>query len=476
MHYLIIAVLAFALSMLGCEGKTGPAGPTGAAGAAGPTGAAGPQGSTGPAGPAGPAGAEGPQGPKGDKGDTGAAGPAGPQGEQGEQGPAGPMGPAGPQGESGIPSDLPGNILAAVHHVIIFQDGEKKADARRYNESAGYDNSHANVSGRETGVLVDGTLTFNAVAAAQDGNPIAAMFTWEVDDPIVASVEDDGAGTATVTGQRRGDTKLIVKSPDRGIKIEIPFSVHNAVKGIVIETMDDTTVQKGNSIMITATAYDAKQTDAEGAEGNPVPGVTFAWSSSSGAATVNTGDPHSNKTPQIKAAAAGSADIQASVGSVKSNKIKVNVYDIDNPSRRMLPIAGRFEADYTAAVADDPATTDDETVAEAMTPASFTITVLLQEQQIATTGDNAGDLVWVNIVGDVKFESLNTSVLTLNSTVTISAADTGAVATIDVDDTNDEGVENTGQAGGGSVVGVGTATVRVTSDFASTKHYQVVIE
>ena len=238
MHYLIIAVLAFALSMLGCEGKTGPAGPTGAAGAAGPTGAAGPQGSTGPAGPAGPAGAEGPQGPqgpKGDKGDTGDTGPAGPQGEQGEQGPEGPMGPAGPQGESGVPSDLPGNILASVHHVIIFQDGEKKDDARRY-DAPGYDNSHANVSGRTTGVLVDGTLTFNAVAAAQDGSVIPSMFTWEVDDPILASVEDDGAGTATVTGHRRGDTKLIVKSPDRGIKVEIPFSVHNAVKGIVIDS------------------------------------------------------------------------------------------------------------------------------------------------------------------------------------------------------------------------------------------------
>ena len=36
MHYLIIAVLAFGLSLMGCEGKTGPAGPTGPAGSAGP--------------------------------------------------------------------------------------------------------------------------------------------------------------------------------------------------------------------------------------------------------------------------------------------------------------------------------------------------------------------------------------------------------------------------------------------------------
>jgi len=34
MHYLIVIVIAFALSMMGCEGKTGPAGPSGAQGAA----------------------------------------------------------------------------------------------------------------------------------------------------------------------------------------------------------------------------------------------------------------------------------------------------------------------------------------------------------------------------------------------------------------------------------------------------------
>ena len=469
MHYLIIAVLAFALSMLGCEGKTGPAGPTGAAGAAGPAGPAGPQGSTGPAGPAGPAGADGAQGPKGDMGDTGAQGPQGEQGPMGEQGPEGPMGPAGPQGESGVPSDLPGNILAAVHHVIIFQDGEKKDDARRYNEADGYSNDHDNVAGRETGVLVDGTLTWMAVAAAQDGNPIPATFTWEVDDPIVAMVEDDGAGSATVTGLRRGDTKLIVKSPDRGIKIEIPFSVHNAVKGIVIATMDDLTVQKGNNdIRITATAYDAKQTDAEGAEGNPVPGVTFAWSSSNtSVATVNTDDPGSNKTPQIKAAGVGSANIQARIGDVKSNELKVSVYDLDNPNRRLLPVRGIFVVgDYTAAVVDDPDTDVDETAAAEWAAATTPMTIRLQQEQVGTDGD----LEWVNTTGDVKFESLNSNILALNTTVTITDPAAGAVLAIDIDATNDA------TAGNGTAMAEGTVTVRVTSDFASTKHYQVTIE
>ena len=468
MHYLIIAVLAFALSMLGCEGKTGPAGPTGAAGAAGPAGPAGPQGSTGPAGPAGPAGADGAQGPKGD---TGAQGPQGEQGPMGEQGPEGPMGPAGPQGESGVPSDLPGNILAAVHHVIIFQDGEKKADARRYNETDGYDNSHANVDGRETGVLIDGTLTFMAVAAAQDGNPIAATFTFEVDDPIVAMVDDDGAGTATVTGLRRGDTKLIVKSPDRGIKIEILFSVHNAVKGIVISTDDDTTVQSGNSITITATAYDAKQDfDNDMPEGNKVPGVTFSWSSSSSVASVDASD--NNMSPTIKTSGTGSADIQANIGDVKSNKIKVTVYDLDNPQRRLLPERAVFVVgDYTAPVranpdADPPVTAADST----WTAATNGITVRLQEEQIATTASgtiNVGDMVWVGIAGKIKFESLNPNILELDATLD-ATADAGASVTIALPDD--------AVAGNGKVKAEGTVTVRVTSEYAATKHYRVTIE
>ncbi len=470
MHYLIIAVLAFALSMLGCEGKTGPAGPTGAAGAAGPTGAAGPQGSTGPAGPAGPAGAEGPQGPKGDKGDTGAAGPAGPQGEQGEQGPAGPMGPAGPQGESGVPSDLPGNILAAVHHVIIFQDGEKKDDARRYNESDGYDNSHANVSGRTTGVIVDGTLTFNAVAAAQDGNPIPVMFTWEVDDPIVASVEDDGAGTATVSGLRRGDTKLIVKSPDRGIKIEIPFSVHNAVKGIVItRTSAAGAVEKGDPVMITAVAYDkASGDDKTTNDGNDVPGVSFSWSSSN--TSVATVDAKDNDMPTIKTHAAGTAKIQASIGELKSNEITVEVYDVEAPERRMVVITSAFPLTFAANVDTATATVDDRTFNFGT---HSSIAVKVQQRGIGTDGD----IAWVDVADGVTvtYTSLNSGLLNLaaedppvNTANTATVDGITSVASYPMADTDIGAMLP-------KTLGTHSVTVRITTPFASAKHVNVTI-
>ena len=472
MHYLIIAVLAFALSMLGCEGKTGPAGPTGAAGAAGPAGPAGPQGSTGPSGPAGPAGAEGPQGPKGDKGDTGAAGPAGPQGEQGEQGPEGPMGPAGPQGESGVPSDLPGNILAAVHHVIIFQDGEKKDDARRYNESDGYDNSHANVSGRTTGVLVDGTITFNAVAAAQDGNPIPATFTWEVDDPIVASVEDDGAGTATVTGHRRGDTKLTVKSPDRGIKIEIPFSVHNAVKGIVITPATVNAVEKGDPVMLTATAYDkASGDDKTTNDGNDVPGVSFSWSSSNTSVATVDESGGNNMTPTIKTHAAGTAKIQASIGELKSNEVTITVYDVEEPERRMVVITSAFPLTFAATV--DTATADVSARTFAFGTHS-SIEVKVQQRGIGSDGD----IAWVDVADGVTvtFTSLNSGLLNLaaedppvnTANTATNAGGITSVATYAMADTDIGAMLP-------KTVGTHNVTVRITTPFASAKHVTVTI-
>ena len=472
MHYLIIAVLAFALSMLGCEGKTGPAGPTGAAGAAGPAGPAGPQGSTGPAGPAGADGADGAQGPQGPAGEQG---PKGDKGDKGDPGERGPVGPQGPQGESGIPSDLPGNILATVHHIIVFQGGEEKKNARRWNapefNMATGSNQGTEEEPRTAGVLKEGTLEFSAVAAAQNGDPVPVTFSWMIDDPILASVEASGdmMGEAMVTGVRRGNTKLIIRT-DRGHKLEIPVSVHNAVKGIVIATNDGLTVEKGNNdIRITATAYDAASGDDKTTnDGNPVPGVTFSWSSSNtSVATVNTASPHSNMMPQIKAVGAGSAKIQARIGEVKSNEITINVFNVEEPSRRLVESGMPYEADFTAAVVDDPATDADETAAATIDPsAGITISVLLQEQQLNTDGT---ELTWQGVAGAIKFESQNTEVLTLNTTVTVTAG-TAATVLIDVDTSNDA------TAGNGTAKAEGTAFVKVSSAFAPTEYYKVTLE
>ncbi|MYA78412.1 MAG: collagen-like protein [Gemmatimonadetes bacterium] len=455
MHYLVIAILTLGLSLLGCEGKTGPAGPSGPAGAAGPAGPAGADGSP---------GATGPQGPAGPKGDTGDTGPAGPKGDKGDTGETGPAGPAGPPGESGIPADLPGNILAAVHHVVVFQGTEAKKDARTFysaDDFKGDGSRAANI--RNATMLVDGVLVFSAVAAAQDGSVVPVEFAFEVDDPVLASVEATPApNSAMITGLRRGDTKLFVKSAERGIKIEIPLNVQNEVKGIVLVSNASGPLQSGTSTTVTATAYDAKQdADMEGPEGNEVRGVTFTWSSSNASvATVDASD--DNQMPTIKTHGAGSAKIQAKIGDVKSNEVTINVYSLEAPQRRLVALNQPYRAVYTAPVEDDPATTEDETVAEALAPNPFTAaTAIVQESQFNET---AGEFRWVAIDEvDVKFESLNMDVLALETTVTIgtNAQATGASVSVDIDATNDE------TAGNGTAMGTGDVTVKVSADFCA---------
>ena len=471
MHYLIIAVLAFALSMLGCEGKTGPAGPTGAAGAAGPQGVAGPKGDTGPQGPPGADGADGaqgergPQGEKGDKGDKGDPGEKGDTGAQGPPGEKGETGAQGPPGESGVPSDLPGNVLATVHHVIVWEGNEDKDDARKFYESKDFkgDADDADDKIREATMLKDGTLSFVASALAQDGSVVPVMFSWEVDDPVLASVEetDDGSG-ATITGLRRGNTELFVKAADRGIKISIPLRVQNVVKGIVLTTEDATDVEKGTTLMITATAYDAKQDfDTAAPEGNEVRGVTFAWSSSNpSVATVNTGDPGNNMTPQIKTPGVGKSKIQARIGDVKSNEIEVSVYGIEEPQRRLLVAFSHSTTDLSATLSavDDTTTADTN---EAATADDIVVNVYLQEYAFDTTDD---EFKWVGVVGEtVMFRSLDEDVLKLTTTNSSATTAAEGLATLTVSSGADE------------AMGAGTARIRITSPPASAKHVEVTI-
>ena len=455
MHYFIVVLMAFALSMYGCEGKTGPAGATGPSGAAGPAGPAGPQGSTGPAGPAGP------QGPAGADGADGAPGPAGPEGPMG---PAGPEGPQGPPGEAGIPSDLPGNILATVHHVIVFEGGEKKDDARKFLASADFEDGD---NMRAATILVEGTLTFSAVAAAQDGSVLPVVFEFELDDPVLGTVDVVAENTVMVTGSRRGDTKLVLKAADRGIKVQFDLHVQNAVKGIVLVSNASGPISKGTSTTVTATAYDAKQDDdMEGPEGNEVRGVTFSWTTSNAAvATVDASD--DNMEPTIKTHGAGSAKIQALIGDVKSNEVTINVYALEAPQRRLVPTSQPYRAVYTAPVEDDPDTNTDETVAEALAPASFTVTAVLQESRF---NDTAGEFRWVAITGAVMFESLDMETLALDTEVDIGTAADGASVTIDIDDTNDT------TAGNGTAMGNGDVTVKISSEFASDIYVKVSLD
>ncbi len=255
MHYLIIAVLAFCLSLMGCEGKTGPAGP---AGTPGTPGAAGADGDRGP---------QGVKGDKGDKGDPGEPGGDGAPGEQGPPGEPGPPGPEGPQGPAGIPDT--GGIdpiqLAQAHHIAIkVGDGDKK-----------------NATGGVSTILrVGEDVMIVAAARAQsekvlDGIPVTVAITKNADEAI--TLED---GMITAVGA--GSAEVTAMSDLAGISGKLTVTVTKPIDKIVFDPDDsDYSLAAGESTgEITATAQDE--------DGNEItPRSAWSWvSDDPGVATV----------------------------------------------------------------------------------------------------------------------------------------------------------------------------------------------
>ena len=340
MHYLIIAVLAFGLSLMGCEGKTGPAGPSGAAGVAGVAGPAGPQGSTGPAGPAGPEGPAGPQGEKGDTGDTGDTGPAGPQGEKGDTGDTGPVGPEGPQGpkgdtgESGLPTDIPdlGTILADIHHIKITRGSNDKSYfyvAPNFNQgSEKMDGSGGKLSPLN---LIAGTEDMLTVkAASQSGDALTAVtFTWSSNSDEVASIDGDGMIEAGLSGE----AKFTLMVDGRGIEVNIDVKVSGAIDHVLVagpgtqKTTKDAgyslTMPEGSSLKLTATAHEK--------DASSIDGASFSWASSNPAvASVDGGT--------VTANGEGSASITASSGGKTSKPVKITVTEIGEFQYRLRAV------------------------------------------------------------------------------------------------------------------------------------------
>ena len=347
-----------------------------------------------------------------------------------------------------------------MHHVIVFEGDEEKKKARRWN-APNFDNDSA-MNLRDAGVLVDGMVAFTAVAAASDGSVIPTAFTFELDDPILGTVDDNGMGTAIITGVRKGPTKLIIKSAERGIKVEIPLSIHNEVKGIVITPPTVDVVAKGTEVALTATAYDeASGDDKTTNSGDTVPGVTFSWSSSNpSVATVDTED--SNMSPTIKTHGAGKAKIQARIGDVKSNEVTVEVYEIEEPTRRIVVSTANHPLTVTATVDTATAVVADRVI---QFTAGSAITVRVQQVGIQLDGD----IGYINVADGVTvtFTSLNKDILDLaadddSNTATTSTGD--ATYTIIDADLGDmipkmEGEHN--------------VTVRISSPFAGAKHVTV---
>ena len=312
MHYLIIAVLAFGLSLMGCEGKTGPAGPTGPAGSAGPAGPAGPQGSTGPAGPAGADGADGAQGP---------AGPAGADGADGAQGPAGPAGPEGPPGPAGIPDT--GGIdpiqLAQAHHIAIkIGDGDKK------NATAGL----------STTMRVDEELMIVAAARAQsekvlDGIPVALAITKNDDEAITL---EDGVITAVGAGK----AEITAASELAGIAGKLTVTVTKPITKVVfmVGTGDDAKDGPSDIVLAAGQTYMDEITAVAHDEDDNVitPRSDWSWSSTNtGVATVAARKDADDKLVDLGAhgtisgKGAGDAEIMVTTEGDVSGSIAVSV-------------------------------------------------------------------------------------------------------------------------------------------------------
>lgn len=314
MHYLIVIVIAFALSMMGCEGKTGPAGPSGQQGAAGPQGVAGstgPQGPVGPQGPAGPQGPEGAQGPKGDQGDTGPAGPAGPAGSAGPAGPQGPEGPEGPPGE-GIDAGevISSGVLSAIHHIKLTQDGSSSKVA--VFDAPNYDVREDPGNKLDLVMSVGDMTTLVAKAASQDGAALAVSFAWESSSEAVTV---DGGAITAVEPTSDSDAKITLTAVGRGVEIELDVMVIDEIKRIEIDMPHAYVLPLDGSVTLSATAYNATK------DGDAIEGAEIMFVSSDSDVVSVDGN-------TITAEGVGTAEVRAKAmsGSVMSkDKVKVTV-------------------------------------------------------------------------------------------------------------------------------------------------------
>ena len=306
MHYFIVVLMAFALSMYGCEGKTGPAGATGPSGAAGPAGPAGADGRDGAPGP------QGDTGPAGPKGDTGAAGPAGPEG------PAGPKGDTGEQGEQGPPgeaADLPPGlnpeeilgILSADHVAVMVLEHSSEA-------YGGLDKLTPARIDDGTSVLlrVGQEAMVKAVVRTQDGTIVeGAQLVWSIDDEEEKISVEDGVITALASNYSTDDekfsaSKVSFSSPTHLVAGELSVQVSNAVAKVKLSTDSLIPLAIGETMTITASALDSddKAVPNLGSMGN------YDWSSDTGAAGVGA-DKHTSGDDKGKfvMAAGGQATI-----------------------------------------------------------------------------------------------------------------------------------------------------------------------
>ncbi len=455
MHYLIIAVLAFGLSLMGCEGKTGPAGPQGSAGAAGPQGATGPQ---------------GPPGTPGAKGEQGERGPAGPQGEQGEPGKDGADGADGKDGAGSDPAAIQeiindvvaGGALADVHHILIIQDGEAEAAARRVN-APDFDDSLATIV-----LLVDDMTTLAAKAGSQDGEKIQVPFSWGTDNSAIADVD---AATGVVTGRSNGTTNITLSAVGRGIEVDIPVHVYKSVDTVVIDPSDAATLTVGATRVLTAEALDASEADM----GVPIPGVAFTWNSSDESKATVTVDPNDSSMATVTAVSGGSTNITATAQGVASEAVAITVIELETPERRLwvdtsnAPFARYFDNDLNDdGTADDPVLSASADTTDNVAD-NITINVRLQVRNL----DANGNEIWVAAANGLMVDVASSDVTVLAVPATLATAAVGGVdgvVSLVIAANNSVNIATQGDA-----LAAGTVVVTFSEDFSPSKHVQVVL-
>ena len=458
MHYFIVVLIAFALSIYGCEGKTGPAGATGAAGVAGPAGPAGADGAPGAAGPAGPAGPQGPAGADGADGADGAQGPAGPAGPQGPKGDKGDKGDQGDPGSGTDPGAIQGiidgvidsGVIADVHHIALIQDGDGKAEDRTVAYMA-----HMNFAMGTPGKNWDTTLdigestTITAKAATQAATPIPGVeFGWASKDEDVATV-DGGMIEAVGTGS----SEITVTAMGRGIAVKFTVTVLSEVKSIVIDSpADGFFLSNGESVALAATAYDkAQDDDTPGVDGDAVPVDVTYMSSDDNVVEIDGSN--------ANAVGVGTATITAHYEDVKSKGIKINVtpggdvthqitYTRIGAADRKFHIA--FNADSTVIAVYGPGETVPDMDPSAGSPSGANVVYTVQVRIFDSEG-NANVDPAADTATDLEVMVQGTGIDAQGIAVTL----TDGLATVTV---NNAG--NSVDAGAGNAVtGAGTARI-----------------
>jgi hypothetical protein len=151
------------------------------------------------------------------------------------------------------------------------------------------------------------TQQFVATASDANGNPIPGVtFTWASSDPSVASITSNGLATGLIVASATITATSGTVDSNASTLTVTPSNV-----GSITLTPPAPSIQVGQTQQFVATATDAN--------GNPIPGVTFTWTSSSSAvASISS-------TGLATGLSGGTTTITASAGGVTSSGVQLQV-------------------------------------------------------------------------------------------------------------------------------------------------------